>query len=312
VQQLLLYKTSIGILSLVKAKKTAQVILAVGCMPAATLLLNSFNFKEKERLPGSTFGAHTISSVVARIHKDAFKFTKECRPDNLVLGAYYLAGIGQEKEDKFVGSFHVQISLIYDPSPAKNGGTAHKYMPDVVASASPEQLETSEDYVVFVLAILGETEIAGKNSLKKNSQTSDPTCNVTLKWEITERDAAVWKAMDEISLQLLQGLRKDHEGKEHTLQYWHSFEKPTDLLKTGEWVDRVVPPFHVAGMVHESSVVRMGSRNTDVVGLDFRPYGVQNVYVTGSGLWPSAASWNPTMTMCAFAQRLADNFTGRK
>jgi choline dehydrogenase-like flavoprotein len=33
---------------------------------------------------------------------------------------------------------------------------------------------------------------------------------------------------------------------------------------------------------------------------------VENVYVTGAGLWPAGGSWNPTMTMVALAQDLAD------
>jgi choline dehydrogenase-like flavoprotein len=43
-----------------------------------------------------------------------------------------------------------------------------------------------------------------------------------------------------------------------------------------------------------------------VVGLDYRPRGVENVYVTGAGLWPTSGSWNPTLTMVALAQHLAD------
>jgi choline dehydrogenase-like flavoprotein len=37
---------------------------------------------------------------------------------------------------------------------------------------------------------------------------------------------------------------------------------------------------------------------------------VENVFVTGGGLWPTGGSWNPTMTMVALAQDLADRQLG--
>lgn len=302
-------------------------ILAVGCMPAATLLLNSFDFgtanvfgqalthpdsapEPKDRSakkaqnplpqPGSTFGAHTISSIVARIPKKVFpvnwpKKTKD-KPD-ISLGAYYLAGYAEQGEK--IGQFHVQISMLQDPDPTSNSGTAHKYMPDVVASASPEQLKESHNHVIFVLAILGETEIGDPNGLKKNRQTNDLTSNVTLKWAISEMDKVTWTAMEQISIQLIKGLA----GKE-TPEFWDDKEK--------KWSTKLPTDCRVDGMVHESSVLPITSDPNSIVDTSFRPRGVHNVYVTGSSLWPTAASWNPTMTMCAFAQTLGDNLSQKK
>lgn len=93
-------------------------------------------------------------------------------------------------------------------------------------------------------------------------------------------------------------IEKLAEGCNHKPQYW-------DGNRNG-WSANFVS-FRVPGMVHESSVLPMGPGANDVVGTDFRPIGVENVYVTGSSLWPTATSWNPTMTMSAFSQVLADN-----
>jgi hypothetical protein len=134
--------------------------------------------------PGSTFGAHTISSITARIPKSVFGI--KWPEKDVTLGAYYLSGYA--KMESKIGQFHAQISLLQDPNPAENSGTAHRYMPDVVATANWQQLRGSKDHVVLVFAILGETEIHGKNGLTLNHKTSDPTCNVTLKWDITEMD----------------------------------------------------------------------------------------------------------------------------
>jgi choline dehydrogenase-like flavoprotein len=46
-----------------------------------------------------------------------------------------------------------------------------------------------------------------------------------------------------------------------------------------------------------------------VVGLDYRPHGIRNVYVIGGGLVPTSGSWNPTLTMCGLAQDLAEKLS---
>ena len=47
--------------------------------------------------------------------------------------------------------------------------------------------------------------------------------------------------------------------------------------------------------------------NDAVVGVDYCLKGVENVYITGASLWPTGGSWNPTLTMVALAQHLADS-----
>lgn len=59
-------------------------------------------------------------------------------------------------------------------------------------------------------------------------------------------------------------------------------------------------------IVHEASALWIGEDPaTSVVGLDYRPHGVDNVYVTGGALFPTSGSWNPTLTVCGLAQDLA-------
>lgn len=41
--------------------------------------------------------------------------------------------------------------------------------------------------------------------------------------------------------------------------------------------------------------------------MNYRPHGVDNVYVTGSGLFPTAGSWNPTLMMTALSLHLSDS-----
>jgi len=62
----------------------------------------------------------------------------------------------------------------------------------------------------------------------------------------------------------------------------------------------------VKGVVHDSSTLWMVGENESIVGLDYRPRGLENVFITGGSLFPGSGSWNPTLTMVALSQDLAD------
>lgn len=104
--------------------------------------------------------------------------------------------------------------------------------------------------------------------------------------------------MDEGTFQMMERVFAP-EGK---VEYWHG--DPNLGHWTGERPS--IPERRVAGLVHEGSTLWIGDKDEGVVGLDYRPHGVENVYVTGGALWPASGSWNPTMTMVALAQDLAD------
>jgi len=92
------------------------------------------------------------------------------------------------------------------------------------------------------------------------------------------------------------------------IQYWHG--SPDD----GEWT--TVRPSReerrVSALVHESSTLHLGHEESAPVDLNYRLKSASNVYVTGAGLWPQGGSWNPTMTMVALAQDLADKLSEAK
>jgi choline dehydrogenase-like flavoprotein len=140
------------------------------------------------------------------------------------------------------------------------------------------------------------------NHFRRNDD-DDPTTNVTLQVLAGEDDRATWNTMDEGTFQLLERIL----AVKGTLEYWHG------APDNGTWTSER-PPLEqrrVAGLVHESSTLALGAQDDDgVVGSDYRPYGVENVHITGGGLWPSGGSWNPTMTMVALAQDLADQLSG--
>jgi choline dehydrogenase-like flavoprotein len=267
----------------------AKLILAMGTLPPTTLLLNSF--PDLKRC-GERFTAHFITSVVARVPRADFDFAHKI--GELELAAIYMAG----KNPNTQMQYHVQLSVLSDRHPEKNAQRAARYMPDVVATASMEQLKTSKDYLVFVCAVLGELDFRNAANYLRLNGESDPTTNVTLQVLANQTDTATWDTMDEGTFQMMERVFAP-KGR---VEYWHDNAEVSWQAQRPSLQQRRVP-----GLVHEGSTLWLGKEEADgVVGLDYRPFGVENVYVTGGALWPASGSWNPTMTMVALAQDLAD------
>ncbi|WP_125613990.1 GMC oxidoreductase [Specibacter cremeus] len=271
----------------------ANLVLAMGTLPPTTLVLNSFPDTPGA---GETFSAHFITSVVARVPRKDFDFGEKL--GDLELAAIYLAG-----KSPAGMQYHVQLSVLSDRHPDENAQKSERYAPDVVATASLAQLRSSEEYLVFVCAVLGELDEANPENHLLPSGGADPTCNVTLQVLANGTDDATWDTMDEGTFQMLE--RVLSPGGAGRVEYWHGDPD------TGSWgAERPsIPERRVPGLVHESSSLPIGEGADATVGVDYRLNGVGNVFVTGGGLWPTGGSWNPTMTMVALAQDLADNLT---
>jgi choline dehydrogenase-like flavoprotein len=270
----------------------AKLILAMGTIPPATLLMNSFPQLEKA---GERFTAHFITSVVARIPRQDYAFASKL--EELELAAIYMAGVNAESGMQY----HMQLSVLSDRNPQKNAQKAARNMPDVVATASMAQLKSSEDYLVFVCAVLGEMDFRNTENYLRLNGEANPTTNVNLQALASEKDLQTWATMDEGTFQMLEKALSP-KGSQH-VEYWHG---PAD---EGTWKKEhpAIAQRRVGGLVHEGSSLWIGEGSEGVVGLDYRPNGIENVYVTGGALWPASGSWNPTMTMVALTQDLADN-----
>ena len=119
------------------------------------------------------------------------------------------------------------------------------------------------------------------------------------------------------------------DNKASELEYWHN----GDSKNKAGW-KRQKPPqaeIRIPGVVHEASTLYMGTPSDPKACVDdnYRPFGSKNVYVTGAALFPSAGtcfhplhscmllkerigSWNPTLTMCGYAQDLARKLCKRE
>lgn len=287
-------ETSRGVVALGNAK----LILAMGALPATTLVLNSF---PQVKNVGHGFTAHFISSIIARVPRKDYEFAAQLK--ELELAAIYFAGVDPKQ-----GQYHVQLTALSDPHPEKNAETAARHMPDVVSTATPEQLRESKDYVVFVCAVLGEISNKNRNNWFRLNNTGDVTANATLQVVESEADSLTWETMDEGTFQMLERILSPKGGA--NIEYWHPDASGTG----GTWEESVRPSrdqIRVPCLVHEGSTMPIGNDASTPVDLDYRLRGVNNVYVTGNSMWPKSGSWNPTMTMVALSQHLADKLSRR-
>ncbi|CCC13569.1 unnamed protein product [Sordaria macrospora k-hell] len=252
--------TSKGTLSWTGNK--TRIILCTGAIPNATLLLNSF--ESCRDTVGKRLTGHFATHISAR-----------CPVKNIK---------GWKKEDT------LKMAAAYD---------AARECPDYAAAATLDQLSGSEDYVVFVCSALGEiSEKNPKNHVTLNKGT-DPTCNVTLQYTLTDEDYSCWDVMDMATYDTIKEMAGGDEH-ESNIEWWD--ETSHGWIKTKPAVDTI----RIPGVVHESSTCFMGPKEIGgSVDELYRPHGIENVHVTGSALFPTAGSWNPTMTMCGYAQDLA-------
>lgn len=300
------------------ALNDAELILATGSMPPATLIQQSFDHK----LAGKHFTAHTISAITARVKKDKFIETLGegtiSENGNLQMGAIYLPFFAKNGQQ-----FHIQMSIIHDPNPNENNELAMRYMPDVVSTASPEQLKDSENAVILVCAILGELDIHNPTSSFHAHKDSDTTTASLLRCNPSDLDKETWNDMGNAAYDIVDLLFDKPEYWYSDLNYYQEslvggFSK-TELEARKKlentWVaneKRTRYP-HVPAMVHEGSTLPIVNKNDieAVVNLDYQLINndgapVTNLFITGASLWAQSGAWNPTLTMTAMALQLAD------
>jgi choline dehydrogenase-like flavoprotein len=131
----------------------------------------------------------------------------------------------------------------------------------------------------------------------------DPTNRVML---TPERDA--------LGLPVVAVVWRLNEQVQHTLvsatQLFVDYFSKLNLgtLEPAEWVNTPDWTSHLQDAYHHIGTTRMGATSHEgVVDRDCRVFGVENLYVAGSSVFPTSGHSNPTATLLALAFRLADH-----
>ncbi|KAF8188466.1 hypothetical protein K438DRAFT_1919759 [Mycena galopus ATCC 62051] len=287
--------TSRGALCFPEGK--TNIILATGAIPATTILMNSLGDDLKESA-GKRLSGHFLTHIAARFPITGTSPEYEFNEHHLEIGAAYVAGEDAETHHQY----HIQVTAIHSPHPETDAEDAGRMCPDYAAAATEAQLADSQGHIVVVCATLGELSETNKDSwVKQNLKNPDVTTNVYLQVDLSSEDKKLWKIMDEATYVDFTRLTSD-ENK--------VIEYPPDMMQSNWRKERPTEKsIRVPGIVHETSTLYMSDdleKDPQAsVGPQYTPRGCSNVYVTGGALFPSSGSWNPTLTMCGYAQDLA-------
>ncbi|KAF8600255.1 FAD/NAD(P)-binding domain-containing protein [Ceratobasidium sp. AG-I] len=279
-----------------------KIILAAGAFPSTTLVLNSFQHVAQAITgAGRTVTGHFLTHLVGRVKRSAFA---DLRPKALEIGAEYLSG----KHPTSGLQYHIQVTAMASPDPEQDAEDAARFCPDYAAAASDEQLRESRDWVIFVCATLGELSEDNPESffrLNPSPGGKDPTANCVLQVTLDKKDLELWDQMDEATFQAIEVMSG---GNPSAIQWWHD---PKGAKKKGYWAHARPgeDTIRMEGIVHEASLMPLGNEKECPVDENYKLKGVSNVYVTGAAIFPTSGSWNPTLTMCGFAQDLAAKLT---
>jgi choline dehydrogenase-like flavoprotein len=175
--------------------------------------------------------------------------------------------------------------------------------PDAIGAARAPDLATAR----FLAALGGETAALSEWWIRCE-QAPNPDSRVTL---AAERDALgqprarlEWR---------LQGLDRHTLGTSSRVYVEALSRAGVARVKVAPWLLREpLDTAAVTGDWHHMGTTRMASSpDRGVVDRDCRVFGLDNLYVAGASVFPTAGAMNPTLTLVALALRLADHVRSR-
>lgn len=261
----------------------AQVILANNTIEAASLALTAF---PDHPLLGKNLCVHNRSALTFRIPVDQFPSIA----DQLQVCGYYQ--LSQINSQRF---FHNHISVVYNPDPQQDNDFLYRILPDA-SSAQSLAMYQQTGYVYVLVQALGE--VLGERSAHSWNHVSRSGDQTVVTIKAREPDNKAWEIMNRSVFDIVRVLSAGAE-----VEYMHA---PPDNPLAISWHKE--PPAHICSRMvfHEAGTLWMGDDPADsVTDIRGKMHGVANLYGTGSMLFPSPGSWNPTFTGIAMTFALA-------
>jgi choline dehydrogenase-like flavoprotein len=170
----------------------------------------------------------------------------------------------------------------------------------------------SQDPDWISIALRGIGEMEGNRQLKLDSEMSWVGLSEKVDREgirrafvhlvPTQNDRRLWDEMDSTAVQLARKLAGNDDDVE--------------FLVSGEWKSRPDLSNHkvfdswrddIGSSHHEGGTLFMGDTGRSITNCDGRFHSVDNLYATGSALFPTIGSANPVLTGLALARKTADS-----
>ena len=292
----------------------AKIIISGNNFNSLELVLNSF----KKQIPnaGKRYSAHLLQQLVVRIPRSQFPFADLLHP--LELSQFHIYGENHFSSQR-IGKFHIQFRAISDSEFQQIRN--HPEVPNAFYRTS--KYFTSNHFILFNLTSLGEIDY--KNPLnfcevnltredKDSPGSSVPTTSVPLPASSVPLPASEEMLTNSLLLHCHSSkfeqdlITKIHESSVEIFKTIF-MQKNTEYysVQDNQWKEEPSPPILHGVSVHPCSSLWMGESPDSIVDENYKLRGVNHVYVTGTCLWPSSGSLNPTALIVAMALHLVDS-----
>lgn len=129
---------------------------------------------------------------------------------------------------------------------------------------------------------MGELDETNPDSWFRRHETGtniDPTANCLLQVLLTKKDEQLWDEMDLATFEAIKLMA----GEGNKVEWWHQPQNSDGSSLPGGWKDELPDQksIRLPGVVHEASILRLGSGNNCPVDEDYRVKGVGNVVSLG-------------------------------
>jgi choline dehydrogenase-like flavoprotein len=261
----------------------ASVVLALGAIESAALA--KYSFPDVPRI-GKNLGGHLRAIVGFRIPK----MERERRTERLEVAAYYISGHSK----KSARDLHVHVSAVLNPAGERQHDDLYRVLTDVFDKKALQTYADPDDLVVH-LHSLGEWP--GQRGTDQAPEVTVENGRTVLRMPMTSEDRRFWREM-----QRMMGDIRKIIANGHAVEYLRHDEGGP------RWSRAPLTSAEIcqAELVHESGVLAMGEDPaSSVTDTDCRFHAIRNLYATGSAVFPTCGSYNPTLLGIALAHRLA-------
>jgi hypothetical protein len=282
------------------------VVLANGTVEATRLAMESFRTPRM----GSNLMAHLRSNVTVRFPRSLFAGLPT-KPLDLETAALIVRGTTSNGR-----RFHFQVTAaaLMGPNPEQYMFTA---IPDV-DQLHAIRANQDPNFVVLTLRAIGE--LAGDKSAKPGDvkkswidlTQDDPKQNdaaaagrrrAWVSLDPSDADRAAWNDMEQRAIDLAIAIAGGDKSK---VEFWGGGKwtlaqnrVPTPPLPAGDGRDGI------GSTHHESGTLWMGGPNDSVTDVGGKFHHIDNAYVAGPALFPTAGSANPSLTAMTLARKTA-------
>ncbi|MBI3243101.1 MAG: DUF1080 domain-containing protein [Chloroflexi bacterium] len=278
------------------------VVIALGTIESTRLALLSFEGIPNYDLIGRNLMAHLRSNLTIRIPRAVLPIDPAIK--ELQASALFVKG-RHTHADGAPGHFHLQITASgLGASGADSEAELFKIIPDLDTLDAFRAADDS--HVVITLRGIGEMEAQNPNS----RITLDPEPDefgmrrAFVSIAPTEKDLALWEAMDKAADQAAQLFAGGQPYEVLTPQGAKKVSTGDSLREMFPYVGRrdALGTTH-----HEAGTLWMGDDpGKSVTDADGRFHHVGNAYVAGPALFPTIGSPNPMLTGVALSRRMAE------